>query len=1109
MHAILSPLAVVFALAFMMVSGASAQEHDPLKGTTKLGDAAEILLLWADPENEGTRVQTIYDYLNLNNPDPSVPNELLAQETQTVASSAAAASDVALDAISGDFDGDGLDDYVAAWEGPDRSIELIIPDLDRTNLRWTSPNLTAVAEAGSMFDESSPERILRLAAGDFDDDRASEFLLAYWGADATLHIQLHELSASRAPTLLSTFSDPDIVRHTGDGVPAVIDQSTRWFDVNAGDFDGDGTDEVIAAAGVPIECSYPLGCWTVNVRVYDVHPETFQLVVRAETTVFAKENNLSEFVNRVAVEPGRYGPEFPESAAIIFQQTTNNSDTRWFLTMSRILLAEADGGAPLDPNLWGSGADTSRFEIGPDGTDQIHGTLGNRGWALSAEAADFHQDGIDELVLYYRQLEIYEMGDDLRPTRVSSLSSSSAVGDRARHALALTDLDADNDLANDVSEWSPEIAVVTNADVSDDGGISSDGILRISVYEYTEETGFNGRQLAQITDHRIDSNPERPIALVALDVGDNGVRLGTPTHSARTDIVRPLIILNAPPTHYDVFGEDAYDVAQCYGDNDCACQAARARCFQAEYSTETERTITTETELTSDWSIGATVSGGGVIPKIKVGVQASVTATYGQGFRRTERGSETFTVTQAIQATRDDWIYAMIVNYDIWEYPLYSDGELVGYFAAVVPRLNTRAWFDSKSWNAFDYIPYHEVGNILSYRSIAEPEENAALEEAVRWNTGDQITLSGSSDVVWQLTSETQTETEVEHSAHMGINGEMSFNIPVSFIPNVSVRGDYSTETVNTHTTRIRDRHGLAVALGNVDESLGNTRYDVIPYVYWAKNGSLVLDYAVNPELARPGFEPTWWQSQYGEAPDPAFILPWRYDREKGVDITEAQTQQTRDILFDPIEPLPGDVITIRARLHNWSLLPTVGPVEVRFFVGDPAAGGVPIEGVNGEAAVMAEQMTDRGSTVVELDWEIPPDIGVFPRIYAVIDPLDEVEEIHESNNKGWTVLNVASATQVEPEGGEEMPASVRIYQNYPNPFTESTTIGFAVLRRSHVRIQILDMLGREVAKIVDEEMNPGTYNAHFEPDGLASGVYFYRLFADEAMHTETMLLVR
>ena len=1108
-------LAVLARLAFFaalipapVLLAQTESDGDPLKGTRKLGDSAEILLLWSNEENTGTRYQTVYDYLNLNNPNPDVPNELRASDTQSVSSGSVPQNESALDVISGDFDDDGRDDYVAVWEGPDRSIEMIAPALDRAALVWTEPHLTTIAPSGSLMESSEFERTIRLASGDFDDDRASEFLLAYFGADSTLEISLYALDA-HAPRQLSSFREPAF-KHLDSRGPNTPYRSSRWFDVNAGDFDGDGTDEVIAVGATAFSCSFNLGCWNVVARVYDVHPQSFELTLRAEQVLFTKEDNSADFANRFAVESGRFGSEFEEGAALVFQRTDNNSQTRWYLAMSRVLLARDEEGAPLAPELWGSSADTSRFEVGPDGMDLIHQTNGSRGFALSAQSVDFHGDGIEELVLLHRVLEIYRIDETYAPTSVSTGNASTDPGDAARHALAVADLDADNDLNNESSSWLPEILTVENSEISDDGGIDSDGILRIRAIGWNPDVGFNNRLVGEISDQRHEVSGGRPVVIAAVDVSDDAIRVGPPRHSARTDIVRPLVILNAPPTHFDVIDGELFDVNQCYGAEDCACQAARARCFQAEYSTETERSITMETELTTDWSIATTVSGGFKIPLIKTGVDVSITGRYGAGFRRTGRSTETFTVRQAIQATRDDWIYAMIVNYDIWEYPLFAEGEQVGYIAVVIPKLNTRAWFDSKSWNAFDYVPFHEVGNVLSYRSIANPNDNALLEEAIRWNTGDQITLSSSSDAQWALTSESQSETEVENSVDMGINGTVDFDIDVPFVPNVSVEGDYSTETINTQTTRVRDTQGLSVVFGNVDQSIGNTRYNVIPYVYWATNGALVLDYAVNPELAQPGFEDTWWQTTYGQRSDPAFILPWRHDNEKGQVVTEAQMHQTRDILIDPLEPEAGDVVTIRARLHNWSLVPTPEPVEVRFFVGDPAAGGTPIVGVNGETSVLAPQLTDRGSAVVQMQWQVPSGIGLLPRIYAVLDAANTLEEIHESNNKGWTVLNMASfPTDLEPDSRDELPARAQLFQNYPNPFQNSTTIGFEVAEPGRVRLQILDVLGRRMATVVDREMTAGSYNVAFDARGLSSGIYFYRLEIGGVVRSKSMVLQR
>jgi hypothetical protein len=145
------------------------------------------------------------------------------------------------------------------------------------------------------------------------------------------------------------------------------------------------------------------------------------------------------------------------------------------------------------------------------------------------------------------------------------------------------------------------------------------------------------------------------------------------------------------------------------------------------------------------------------------------------------------------------------------------------------------------------------------------------------------------------------------------------------------------------------------------------------------------------------------------------------------------------------------------------------------------------------------------------MQWQVPAGIGFYPRIYALIDPSDTMEEIHETNNKGWTVLSVASGgpTPIEEDAIEEIPAVVQLHQNYPNPFSQNTTIAFDLPRQETVSIQVVDMLGREVSHIVDDELAAGSYNIHFDASSLSSGMYVYRLVAGEAVLTKRLLVVR
>jgi len=67
---------------------------------------------------------------------------------------------------------------------------------------------------------------------------------------------------------------------------------------------------------------------------------------------------------------------------------------------------------------------------------------------------------------------------------------------------------------------------------------------------------------------------------------------------------------------------------------------------------------------------------------------------------------------------------------------------------------------------------------------------------------------------------------------------------------------------------------------------------------------------------------------------------------------------------------------------------------------------------------------------------------------------------------------------------------------NYPNPFNPSTTISFSIPEKSFVTLNVYDMLGREVAVLVNEELETGNFEKTFEAGNLASGVYIYRISA-------------
>jgi len=93
--------------------------------------------------------------------------------------------------------------------------------------------------------------------------------------------------------------------------------------------------------------------------------------------------------------------------------------------------------------------------------------------------------------------------------------------------------------------------------------------------------------------------------------------------------------------------------------------------------------------------------------------------------------------------------------------------------------------------------------------------------------------------------------------------------------------------------------------------------------------------------------------------------------------------------------------------------------------------------------------------------------------------------------------------------GAGNAPMSFALNQNYPNPFNPTTVVSWQLPMAGKVRLAVYDMLGREVAVLVDEQQMPGPHSVTWNASGLASGTYIYRLSAGTFIDSKTMLLVK
>jgi len=99
-----------------------------------------------------------------------------------------------------------------------------------------------------------------------------------------------------------------------------------------------------------------------------------------------------------------------------------------------------------------------------------------------------------------------------------------------------------------------------------------------------------------------------------------------------------------------------------------------------------------------------------------------------------------------------------------------------------------------------------------------------------------------------------------------------------------------------------------------------------------------------------------------------------------------------------------------------------------------------------------------------------------------------------------------------EPTSTEEapgIPTSLVLHQNYPNPFTSSTTFSFTLPEAGHAQLRVYDTIGQHVMTLTDRVYSAGTHTLHLDAAQLPGGVYFYRLEAEDFHTTRTMLLIR
>ena len=149
----------------------------------------------------------------------------------------------------------------------------------------------------------------------------------------------------------------------------------------------------------------------------------------------------------------------------------------------------------------------------------------------------------------------------------------------------------------------------------------------------------------------------------------------------------------------------------------------------------------------------------------------------------------------------------------------------------------------------------------------------------------------------------------------------------------------------------------------------------------------------------------------------------------------------------------------------------------------------------------------------VSLSWEINPENGIN---YTFIEDSILGKEKNIETLIGQASFNKLSNNRIElfakVDGNTSknlIPKEYNLYQNYPNPFNPTTIIKYDIPKTGLVSLKVYDVLGSEVATLVNEEKPVGRYEASFDASSLASGVYIYRLSVNDFVNVKKMVMLK
>lgn len=121
----------------------------------------------------------------------------------------------------------------------------------------------------------------------------------------------------------------------------------------------------------------------------------------------------------------------------------------------------------------------------------------------------------------------------------------------------------------------------------------------------------------------------------------------------------------------------------------------------------------------------------------------------------------------------------------------------------------------------------------------------------------------------------------------------------------------------------------------------------------------------------------------------------------------------------------------------------------------------------------------------------------------------EEIGFVVGSNGTILKTINGGGSSTSVSEDGELTPIAFRLNQNYPNPFNPKTVISYQLPMSSNITLKVYNLLGKEVATLVNEYKPAGSYEFEYDASALASGIYYYQLITESFSETKKMVLMK